>query len=153
MAQTELFVGFVVGVVLLAFVVAYVGRGWRQYTVSAPVGGGGSGGSSGETSSTMSNWTEDPTVLSLAFLLLALGFGLIAVLFVGGGGVSEEMTNTAGAVLVGATVLVVVAYLFHGTYHAARSWGLERSQAALLGSWVLGLLFIVALSLRLLGLL
>ncbi|WP_396612512.1 hypothetical protein ACH9L7_04350 [Haloferax sp. S1W] len=152
MAQTGLFIGFVLGVVLLALVIAYIGRGWRHYTPMASVGGGG-GSSGGETSSPISGWSEDPTVLSLAFLLLALGFGAVAVLFVGGAGVSEEMTNAAGAVLVAATVFVVVAYLFHGTYHAARSRGLERSQAVLIGSWVLGLLFIVTIMLKLLGLL
>ncbi|KAB1194151.1 hypothetical protein GJR96_12205 [Haloferax sp. MBLA0076] len=145
MAQTSLFVGFVVGVVLLALVVAITGRGGRRYSVDSPVG------ETETRASRVADWADDPTVLSVVFLLLALGFGAIAVLFMGGGGISAEMASAAGVALVTATLLVVVGYLFYGTYHTARSRGLQRSQAALVGSWVLGLLFVGGVALRLLG--
>ncbi|POG57142.1 hypothetical protein [Haloferax marisrubri] len=153
MAQTGLFLGFVLGVVLLALTVFLTGRGWRHYTVTSvptPTGGGSAGGAS---DSAARRWADDPTVLSLVFLLAALGFGAVAVLFVGGSTIPEGVTSAAGPVLVAGTLTVVVAYLFYGTYHAARGRGLERSQAALLGSWVLGLLFVVGVALRLVGLL
>ncbi|MGB9958602.1 hypothetical protein ACOZ4B_19660 [Haloferax prahovense] len=153
MAQTGLFLGFVLGVVLLALTVFLTGRGWRHYTVTSvptPTGGGSAGGGGGDTAR---RWGDDPTVLSLVFVLAALGFGAMAVLFVGGSAIPESVTNAAGPALVAGTLGVVVAYLFYGTYHAARGRGLERSQAALLGSWVLGLLFVVGVALRLVGLL
>lgn len=125
----------------------FTARGWRHYTVSAVPAGGG------PSQSTDRQWSDDPTVLSLIFLLVALGFGAVAVLFIGGSGIPEGVTNAAGTTLIVATVTVTVAYLFYGTYHAARGRGLKRSQAALAGSWVLGLLFTIGVTLRLLGLL
>ncbi|RDZ55561.1 hypothetical protein C5C07_08610 [Haloferax sp. Atlit-4N] len=155
MAQTGLFLGFVLGVVLLALTVFLTGRGWRHYSVTSvptPTGGGSAGSGSGSGSDSR-RWADDPTVLSLVFVLAALGFGAMAVLFVGGSAIPESVTNVAGPALVAGTLGVVVAYLFYGTYHAARGHGLARSQAALLGSWVLGLLFVVGVALRLVGLL
>ncbi|WP_430638909.1 hypothetical protein [Haloferax volcanii] len=161
MAQTGLFLGFVLGVALLALTVFLTGRGWRQYSVtSVPTPtGGGSSGNAGESErergsgTAARRWADDPTVLSLVFLLAALGFGAVAVLFVGGSTIPEGVSDAAGPVLVAGTLTVVITYLFYGTYHAARGRGLERSQAALLGSWVLGLLFVVGVALRLVGLL
>ncbi|ELZ98780.1 hypothetical protein C440_00450 [Haloferax mucosum ATCC BAA-1512] len=147
MAQTVLFVGFLLGAALLALIVFFTGRGRRHYTVTAVPTGGGSRRDTGR------QWSKDPTVLSLVFLLVTFGFGAIAVLFIGGSGIPDEATNVAGAALVTATVSVVVSYLFYGTYHAARGRGLKRSQAALAGSWVIGALFIIGVTLRLLGLL
>ncbi|WP_411963552.1 hypothetical protein [Haloferax sp. YSMS24] len=146
MAQTGLFIGFVVGVVLLALVAALTSRGGQRYSVENV-------GREGDTKSRVAAWSDDPTVLSLVFLLAALGFGLVAVVFMGYGGLSQEMTNVAGAALVVATLVVVVSYLFYGSYYAARSRGLARSQAVLLGSWVLGMLFVASVTLRLLGVL
>ncbi|EMA01221.1 hypothetical protein [Haloferax denitrificans] len=157
MAQTGLFLGFVLGVVLLALTVFLTGRGWRQYSVTSvpmPTGGGSSGragGSDTESGAAAGRWADDPTVLSLVFVLAALGFGAVAVLFVGGSAIPEGVSNAAGPVLVAGTLTVVVAYLFYGTYHAARGRGLTRSQATLLGSWVLGLLSVVGIVLRLVG--
>ncbi|ELZ60744.1 MULTISPECIES: hypothetical protein [unclassified Haloferax] len=159
MAQTGLFLGFVLGVALLALTVFLTGRGWRQYSVTnvpTPTGGGSSGNAGTDESTAVTaadRWADDPTVLSLVFLLAALGFGAVAVLFVGGSTIPESVSDAAGPVLVAGTLTVVVTYLFYGTYHAARGRGLERSQAALLGSWVLGLLFVVGVALRLVGLL
>lgn len=146
MAQTGLFIGFVVGVVLLVLVAVLTSRGGPRYSVENV-------GREGDTQSRVAAWSNDPTVLSLVFLLAALGFGLVTVVFMGYGGLSEEMTNVAGAALVVATLVVVVSYLFYGSYYAARSRGLARSQAALVGSWVLGMLFVVSVTLRLLGVL
>ncbi|MFC7203445.1 hypothetical protein ACFQJC_07970 [Haloferax namakaokahaiae] len=147
MAQGFLFAGFVVGLVLLAVVVAFIGRGRREYHVAFVTGERETLGES------MRRWSSNPAVLSLGFLALAVGFGGAAVLFIGGAGIPEGMASAAGAFLIGATVLVVVTYLFYGSYNTARSWGLKRSQAVLVGSWVLGALFVVTVSLRLLGLL
>ncbi|WP_410764497.1 hypothetical protein [Haloferax sp. DFSO60] len=147
MAQGFLYAGFVVGLVLLALVVAFIGRGRREYKVAFVTREDESLGDA------MRRWTDNPAVLSLVFLAIAFGFGGAAVLFIGGTGIPAEMASSAGAFLIGATVLAVVTYLFYGSYTTARSWGLKRSQAVLVGSWVLGALFVVTVSLRLLGLL
>lgn len=147
MAQGFLFAGFFVGIVLLALVIGLLGRGRRSYTVVFSTHEAESFGS------TVRRWSESPAVLSLVFLVIALGFGITAVLFIGGAGIPEGMASAAGAFLVGLTGVVIVTYLFYGSYHTARSWGLKRSQAVLVGSWVLGALFVVTVSLRLLGLL
>ncbi|WP_416839819.1 hypothetical protein [Haloferax sp. DFSO52] len=146
MAQTGLFIGFVVGVVLLALIVTLTGRGGRSYSVETLP-------DKTSTRNRVEEWSKDPTVLSVVFVVAALGFGLVTVLFMGYGGLSESAIQTAGVALVVATLVVVVSYLFYGSYYAARSRGLARSQAVLVGSWVIGMLFVVSVTLHLLGIL
>lgn len=83
-----------------------------------------------------------------AFLLLALGVGGGAVLFVSGdlpAGVAR-----AGGVLLGVVLAAsLAAYLGWGGYYIARGRGLGNAQAAAVGAWLLGLLFVAAIAVQL----
>lgn len=150
MAQGELATGFFAGLVLLGLVLVLTARGWQHYSVAvASYGGEAGGGGGGSVGGTLSDWSEDPTVLSAVFVVVALGVGLAAWLFLGGADVQQGTANLAGVALVAAAGVASVAYVFFGTYRAARSWGMVRSTAVLAGSWVLGLLFVVVVLLRL----
>lgn len=132
------------GVVLVATVVFLSGRGWRQYT-PAPVGS-----AARDDGSAVVDLAENPTVWVLAFLTAIAVFGGATIAFVGGG-VSESAIQLGGIVLLVAGGLVAIAYLFFGTFIAARGRGLGNAAAAMLGSWVLGLVFIVVLVVKLMG--
>jgi hypothetical protein len=142
MAQTALIVSFLSGVALVAMVAFLAGHGWRQYT-PAPAGHEVGG------ASRVARTAEDPTVWAVAFLVIVLGTVGATVLFVGGGG---ALQRGAGVFLAGGAAVVLVAYLFYGTVISALGRGLANSQAVALGSSVLGLLGIVVITLRLLGL-
>jgi hypothetical protein len=132
------------GVVLVATVVFLSGRGWRQYT-PAPLGGAARDGRSG-----LVELAENPTVWVLAFVAAIAVFGGATIAFVGGG-VSESAVQLGGIVLLVAGGLVAVGYLFFGTFIAARGRGLGNAAAAALGSWVLGLAFILVVVAKLMG--
>ncbi|WP_245902866.1 hypothetical protein [Salinigranum rubrum] len=93
---------------------------------------------------------ENPTVWILAFVAAIAVFGGATIAFVGGG-VSESAVQLGGIVLLVAGGLVAVGYLFFGTFIAARGRGLGNAAAAALGSWVLGLAFILVLVAKLMG--
>jgi hypothetical protein len=148
MAQSMFLFSVLTGAVLVALVVFLSARGWRQYTPT------GLGFRERERSS-LSAAAENPTVWVVAFLAAILVFGGTTVAFVSGGtagGISDSMVQTAGIVLAVATVVVTVGYLFFGTFIAARGRGLGNAAAAALGSWALGLLFVVVLVVKLMGL-
>lgn len=93
---------------------------------------------------------DDPSVLAMGFLLLAVGMGLGVVAAVGDGFV-EGVPVDLLAVVLGATLsLVVVAYLFWGTYTASRRRGLGNAQAVGVGIGTLGLLFLAVIAAQLL---
>lgn len=145
MAQESLLVSFVLGVALLAVVVVFLGRGWRDYTPVA-------GWSRAERRSVLSRGADSPAVWTAAFVVLAVGFGMAAVLYVGGSGIPEGMAAVGGAFLVTAATLVFTLYVFYGTFVSAKNRGLKNSQAALLGAWAIGSLLVVAITVKLLGL-
>jgi hypothetical protein len=92
---------------------------------------------------------DDPRVWMLSFLALVLVFGGGAVVFVGGFELPSMAVTLAGAALVGGTLVVLVGYVFYGTYMAARSRGRPSSMAAAQGATALGTLFLVALVVKL----
>jgi hypothetical protein len=92
---------------------------------------------------------DDPRVWILSFLALVLVFGGGAVVFVGGFALPSGAVTVAGAALAGGTLLVVVGYVFYGTYLAARSRGRPSSMAAAQGAPALATLFLVALVVKL----
>ena len=135
------------GVVLVATVAFLTTRGWRQYT-PAPLGL-----RSGETKrSPVVELADNPTVWVVAFLAAVFVFGGATVAFVSGGtSIPESVVQSAGIVLLVATGLVAVSYLFFGTFMAARGRGLGNAAAAAIGSWVLGLAFVVVVVVKLMG--
>ncbi|WP_119818454.1 hypothetical protein [Halalkaliarchaeum desulfuricum] len=92
---------------------------------------------------------DDPGVLALGFLLLAVGMGLGVVGAVGDGLV-EGVPVDLLAVVLGATLsLVLVAYLFWGTYAASRRRGLGNAQAVGVGIGTLSLVFLAVIAAQL----
>lgn len=145
MAQEALFVGLLFGVALVAAVVL-TGRGRREYSVA------GGWTTRGEARpSALSRTADSPAVWTAAFVAVALAFGGAAVLFTAGGDISTELAAAGGAFLLVAAVLVFGLYVFYGTFVSARGHGLKDAQAALLGVWALGSLFVLAVVLKLLG--
>lgn len=123
---------------IVAVVVVY-GRDWRTY--SAP----GSGERSiGETLRAAS---RSPTAWIVGFLALAAVLGGGALAFVGGLGVDPGSVSVAVPALFG---LVILGYLLWGVWYTARSRGLGNAQAALVGVWAFGLLFVLAIAAKLL---
>lgn len=145
MAQSMFLITVLTGAALVATVVLLNAHGWRQYTPT----------SLGERSaerSVLADATENPTVWVLAFLAAVAVFGGGTIAFVSGGGsVPESVVQTGGLVLGVAAAVVTIGYLFFGTFIAARGRGLGNAAAAALGSWVLGLVFIVVLVVKLMG--
>jgi hypothetical protein len=135
------------GVVLVALVVALNARGWRQYTPAAA-----NLRTADRDRSVLAAAAGNPTVWVVAFLGAIVVFGGATVAFVGGGGsVPESAVQTAGIVLLVGGGLVAISYLFFGTFMAARGRGLGNAAAAMLGSWVLGLAFILVVVVKLMG--
>lgn len=143
MAQSVYLLSLLFAVALVATVVFVSGRGWRDYSPPEQFRGG-------DGPSLAVRAAHDPAVWAVAFVTLVVGFGGGTVLLVSGD-TSEAVKQGAGVFLVGATVVVLAAYLFYGTVISARGRGLKNSQAVALGSWMLGLAFIAAVTLKLLG--
>lgn len=84
----------------------------------------------------------------------AWGVAFAALLLVFGGGTLLLLTGQFGtAALLGMAVaggLVVGGYLFYGTYASARMHGLGNAASVAAGSWAVGLLFLLVLTVKLL---
>jgi hypothetical protein len=123
---------------LLVIVGAVVGRDWKAYTPTLRPEG-----------SSMSSLLGNETVWVLLFVVAAIAAGGGATLFVSGDAFSSSLVSTGGIVVVVALALAFLFYLFYGTYAAAKARGFQRAAAVMAGSWVLGLLVIVAIALKL----
>lgn len=143
MAQTLLLGSLVFGLTLAVLVLYVAGRDWQQYSPSTDLLV-----RRGERSS-LAQASDSPVVWSLFFVGTLVVVSATVLAFVGGIG-SDAVQKTAGTFLVAISLLVFAFYLFYGTFVSARSRGLKNSQAAALGSWLVGLLAIVAILLRLL---
>ncbi|MFC7045094.1 hypothetical protein ACFQH6_06390 [Halobacteriaceae archaeon GCM10025711] len=94
----------------------------------------------------VAHWGASPTVWVVAFIALCLGFGAGVVGFVGGGGpVAAAMTPALGV----AFALVLVGYLGFGIYRSAQFRGMGSAHVTALVVWALGLLFLTAITVRL----
>lgn len=132
------------GVFLLAIVVA-IGRArdWRQY---APARAGGGG-----VASDVSRVARNPATWTVLFVL---AIGLV------GAGVVLMFTAEApaGAAAIAAALIGLVAgvgflfFLFYGSYQWARSHGISRSMAVMTAAWVIGFVVLTAISARVVGL-
>ncbi|WP_224332780.1 hypothetical protein [Haloprofundus halobius] len=147
MAQSPVLLSVLFGILLVA-TVGYISRHeWRQYAVA-----GGENVSRRDGRSLASRTVNSPAAWSVAFVLAVVAVGGATVVFVSGTAVPGWATRTAGAVLAAGFVLGLALYLFYGSFVSARGRGLNRAQAAAVGSWALGLLLIAAVVLKLLGL-
>lgn len=94
---------------------------------------------------------ESTSAWIAGFLVLVLVAGGLSVAYVGGlSPVPTSLARTAGLVLAAVLGAALAAYLGWGGYHVARSRGFGDAQAAAVGAWMLGLLFVVAIAARLL---
>ena len=130
---------FLASSILMAGVVLVVGwlawhRGWADYAPAAgsPVGEAG-------------RLSEDPRALGVAFAVLVVGAISGVVAYITGPG-----PMVATAVVAGAGALLV-AYLLSGVYLLTTSRGHPRSLAVAESATVAGVLFLVAVTLQLLG--
>lgn len=146
MAQVALLLSSLIGILLLGVVAALIGRGSRGYTLPARITS-----EEGEPSR-FARAARSPAVWTLAFVGAALGLAGAALAFVGVISLPEGTRAVAGLALAAGTGLLLLFYVFYGTFASARARGLGSSQAAALGSWMIGLLFVVIIALKLLGL-
>lgn len=144
MAQTSLLVGTLIGSLLVGALVVLLGRGAKSYSLPQPIAGDGE-------QSLVARLAHSPGAWTAAFLLACVGFAGAALAFVGVVSLPEGTQAVVGAVLLAGGTLAFVFYLFYGTFASARGRGLENSHAAVLGSWAVGLLFVAAIALKLLG--
>ena len=138
MAQTLLLSTLLTGALVLAVVLA-AGRlvDWQGYTPGSREGPG-----------VVSRVAENTTAWIAGFLLLVVVFGGGAVAFVAGV-LSEPMVNAIGVVLGVATAAVVGGYLFYGTYASARGRGRPSSIAVAEGTTLVGTLFLLVITVKL----
>lgn len=129
----------VMGLLAVGIVALVVrGRRWRQYTPQAAYGMDAGGGRPASALSKISGATSTWTV---AYLLLVLGFLAGAVVTLSG-------ALPGPAVIVGLAAALLV-YLVGGVYVAMRGNGRPSAQAAAGSAVVLGLLFVLAISVKL----
>ncbi|MFC6938831.1 hypothetical protein ACFQE8_02500 [Salinirubellus sp. GCM10025818] len=138
MAQTLILSTLLTGALVLAVVlVAVRWIDWQAYTPDAPGG-----------RDLVSRAAGNQSVWIAGFLLLLVVFGGGAVVFVAGG-LPEETVNAIGLVLGVATAAVVGGYLFYGTYASARGRGRPSSVAVAEGSTLVGTLFLLVITAKL----
>ena len=141
MVQTALVGSLLFGLLLVGIAAYLSGHGWRRY---APLLEGV------DTRSSLRRALDSPAVWTVAFLVVVVAAALGALAFVAGE-IPAETQQAAGLFLAAGTAVGITLYLFYGTFVSARSRGLKSSQAAALGSWAVGLLFIVVVVFKLMG--
>ena len=138
MAQTLLLSTLLTGALVLAVVlVAVRWVDWQVYTSDGPEGPG-----------MVSRAAGHPTVWIVGFLLLLVVFGGGTVAFVAGI-LSESLVNAVGLVLGAAAAAVVGGYLFYGVYASARGRGRPSSVAVAEGSTLVGAMFLLVITVKL----
>ncbi|MEF8791297.1 MAG: hypothetical protein V5A61_14325 [Haloarculaceae archaeon] len=139
MAQMLLLSTVVTGALVLAVaLVAVRWVDWRGYSPDSP-----------ERPGLLARAAGHPAVWIGGFLLLLAVFGGGAVAFVAGASLPTETVNAVGTGLGVATAAVVSGYVFYGTYAAARGRGRPASVAVAEGTTLVGTLFLLAVTVRL----
>ncbi|WP_266079939.1 hypothetical protein [Haladaptatus caseinilyticus] len=141
---SALVMGFLLTVLGLALVRA---RDWQRYILPKQPGANWSDGEA--EFELLRAVATNSTVWVLSFILLSLGIGAGAVLFVSGTTVPASLRQNAWLSVVSLSIALVAGYIFWGTYQSSRYRGLDSAQATLAALWVWGILFIVAVVLKL----
>jgi len=81
---------------------------------------------------------ESPRRLGALFILFTLALGVISVGMVGGLGTGEGLVSTLFGVAVALLGLLIVGFLFGGTYTMARSHGLGKAHGIAAGLFIVG---------------
>lgn len=118
------------------------GHGWYRYTPTSPSDGGSSAAGRGD------RLADRPMTWVVAFTVLVVGFVGGVVAAISGSTESQAVAGLAVAIA-GGTVLV--GYLLFGVYLSATRRGHPRSLAVAESATVAGLLFLVAITVQLLG--
>lgn len=124
------------GLFLVAIATLTRSRNWRDYSLP--------GEEEGDFLDAVGAAFRSPATWYILFVLLVVVFGGGALLFVGGFSLPSVNQEAVGLGMAAAFAAVLVGYLFLGTYSSAKARGLKSSQAAGVGSFLLGVLFIVA---------
>ncbi|WP_458209388.1 hypothetical protein [Haladaptatus sp. NG-SE-30] len=131
----------VMGFVLVALALGLTrGRNWERYTME---------GSERDSADVIRKTASNPTVWVLAFVLFSLVAGGGAILFVSGESVPASMQQGATLAVVSLTILLGAGYIFWGTYQSSRYRGLDSAQATLAALWAWGILFVLAVTVKL----
>ncbi|WP_144901859.1 hypothetical protein [Halobellus captivus] len=145
MPQSTFVASFLLGIILVAALIGLLSRGRFRYTPSF-------GNGDGDLATGILTLARRPVTWTVSFLAVAMFAGIATVLAVGGFDVSPSVAGGATALLAAVGTIVLVGYVFYGTFVAARSRGLHAAQAAAFGSWAVGLLVLVAVAASLVGL-
>lgn len=130
---------YLASAVLMGFVLVAVAAAvvkWRAWTPGAAVADRSGREELAASFNNPRGWTA---AFVLATLLLAAG----ALLFASETSLPAIGLTAVGAVIAALFVVLIGVFLFYGVYAIALNRGLMRSQAVMLGSWAIGLLFIL----------
>jgi len=93
--------------------------------------------------------SRNPTVWTVAFIVLAVGLGVGAIAAVGNVGLPDWVSGALFGLVAAVVGLLLVGYVFYGAYAAARSRGLGNAHGVAAGLGALGLTFLVVIILQL----
>lgn len=93
---------------------------------------------------------QKPVVWAIAFVVIAVGVGGVALLAVGDFGLSEGLSGSLLGVAYAAVGLLVTGFVFLGAYFGARERGLGNAHGVAAGSFAAGLVFLVLIAVQLL---
>lgn len=130
---------YLASAVLMGFVLVAVAAAvvkWRAWTPGAAVA---DRSRREELAASFNNPRGWAAAFVLATLLLAAG----ALLFASETSLPAIGLTAVGVVIAALFVVLIGVFLFYGVYAIALNRGLMRSQAVMLGSWAIGLLFIL----------
>jgi len=96
---------------------------------------------------------ESPMQLGAAFLAVTLVLGALSVAAVGGMGTSEEVVPSLFGAIVGLLGLLLVGFLFSGSYVMARQHGLGQAHGIAVGLFLVGGAGVLLIAVNLIGLL
>jgi hypothetical protein len=143
-ATTGLLASTVVMGLLTGAIALFVirGRAWRRYSPDV----------SALRADSLRDGELGPGTMALGFVLLVFVVGGAAVLLVGGfETLPLPAPGISAAIAIPALLgLLLVGYVVAGSYATARSHGAGNAQAALVGLWAFGLLFVLAVAAQLL---
>lgn len=125
------------GLLLTVWVLVARMENWRSYELTTP-----------ELDHEGASLADSPAAWTAGFLLMVLVAGGGAVLLVSDVALAASL---GGWTLIAAIFgVLLLGYLFWGTYRSARNRGLHSAHAVLLSLWLFGSLFLVAIAAKLL---
>lgn len=99
---------------------------------------------------TLGDIVRKPVVWAVAFILITVGIGAVALLAVGSFGVSDALSGSLLTAVYAAVALLLTGFVFLGAYFAARDRGLGNAHGVAAGTFASGLVFLVLIVTQLL---